>query len=147
MRRVRTIAAVLGVLIVAIFTASVALAQDQPDATFTFTGGSVSLGVGYVWGHGVLTYQGKEYPFSVHGLSAPALGGSHVSASGTVYGLKSLEDFNGTFMAATASATAGGGAGASAMRNQRGVVIHLLSTSVGFEFQLATSGMNVALRN
>jgi hypothetical protein len=139
------IGAVMAVLAMAILTASVALAQDQPDATFTFSAWSVSAGVGFVWGEGVLTYQGKEHCFSVDGVSVPVVGASRVFVSGKVYHLRNLEDFAGQFVAATAEATLGMGAGATAMRNQQGVVITLLSTTQGFELKLASSGVNVTL--
>lgn len=38
------------------------LAQEKPVGTINFSGGSVSVGVGYTWGSGVLTYKGKDYP-------------------------------------------------------------------------------------
>src|SRR5262249_56073594 len=81
------------------------LAQEkQPDATLRLTTGSVALGIGYTWGNGVLTYQGKEYPFSIDGLSVVDVGISQASASGSVYNLKKLEDFNATYPAAPARA-------------------------------------------
>jgi outer membrane immunogenic protein len=68
----------------------------------------------------VLTYQGKEYPFSVQGLSAGDIGASSAEAAGDVYGLKKLEDFNG-YTSTSAGAAVGGGGGAATMRNQNGV--------------------------
>ena len=146
MQGLRMSRAVMATLFVAILTAGVALAQEAPDATLTFSGGSVSVGVGYLWGEGVLTYQGKEYLFLVEGVSIPVVGCSLVSASGNVYHLKNLEDFNGQFMAATAEATVGMGAGATAMRNKRGVVVNFLSMTRGLEFKLATSGVRFTLQ-
>ena len=97
-----------------------AWAKEMPDATFTFSGRSVSAGVGYSWGSGTLTYQGKQYPFSVDELSVDAVGAANATVSGEMYHLKSLDDFNGTYAAGTASATIGEGAGAAAMQNQAG---------------------------
>jgi hypothetical protein len=136
------VAGLVGVILVA----GTALAQDKPDATIRFSGGSVSAGIGYSWGSGVLTYQGKDYPFSVEGLSVAVVGGSSVTASGNVYGLKKLEDFNGNYTAATAQATVGGGAGATAMQNQKGVVLKVVSTTQGLEFKLAASGVKITLK-
>ena len=136
---------VLGLVAVAL-GASPSGAQEKPDATITFSGGSVSAGIGYNWGSGMLSYQGKEYPFSIEGVSAPVVGGSSVSASGNVYHLKSLKDLNGNFIAANAEATVGMGAGATAMRNEQGVVITLLSTTLGLEFKLASSVVKISLK-
>ena len=146
MRRMLMSGVVVAVLVGVIVLAGTVLAQDKPVATLKFSGGSVSVGIGYSWGSGVLTYQGKDYPFSVEGLSVGVVGGSSVSAAGDVYGLKKLEDFNGNFTAATAEGTIGGGAGATAMKNQNGVLIKLVSTTQGVEFKLAASGVKFTLK-
>ena len=106
----------------------------------------MSVGIGYSWGSGTLTDKGKKYPFSVDGLSVGAVGGSSITASGSVYHLKKLEDFNGNYTAATAAATVGGGAGATAMQNDKGVVIQLTSTTQGIDFKLAGSGVKINLK-
>src|SRR5262249_50030746 len=42
---------------------SIARAQeDTPDGTVRLSAGSVAAGIGFSWGGGTLTYQGKEYP-------------------------------------------------------------------------------------
>ncbi len=146
MRRMLMSGAVVAALVGVCLVASPALAQEKPDATLTFSGGSVSAGIGYSWGSGTLTYQGKEYPFSVDGLSVGAVGATSVTASGEVYHLKKLEDFNGNYTAATASGTLGGGAGATAMQNQAGVVVKLVSTTQGLDFKLAASGVKISLK-
>ncbi len=146
MRRRLMSGAVVAVLVGATLVASAALAQEKPDATLKFSGGSVSAGIGYSWGSGTLTYQGKDYPFSVDGLSVGAVGAASVAASGDVYNLKKLEDFNGNYTAATASGTIGGGAGGTAMQNQAGVVIKLVSTTQGLDFKLAASGVKISLK-
>jgi len=48
-----------------------------------------------------------------------------------MFNLTKLEDFSGNYAAAGAEATVGGGAGATVMRNQNGVVIELMSTTQG----------------
>ena len=123
------------------------LAQErQPDATVRLTAGSVAAGIGYTWGDGVLTYKGQEYPFSINGLSVVDVGISSASASGSVYNLKKLEDFNGTYTGVTAGATVAGGAGAAAMENQNGVVMNLVGTSQGLKFKLSMDGVKMTLK-
>ncbi len=143
MRPMRMIA--VAVALLALF-AGAALAQEKPDATVTFSGGSVAAGIGYSWGSGTLTFQGKDYPFSVDGLAVGAVGASSFTAVGSVYKLNKLEDFNGNYTAAAAQATVGGGAGATAMKNQNGVVIQLVSTTQGVDFKLAASGVKINLK-
>ena len=137
---------VMALAIVAL-VAGTALAQDKPVATLVFSGGSVAAGIGYSWGSGTLTYQGKQYPFSVQGLSVGGtVGGASVTGSGNVYGLKSLDDFNGNYTAAAAGITIGGGAEGTAMQNQKSVVIKLVSTTTGITFNLSTAGVKFTLK-
>jgi hypothetical protein len=89
------------------------------------------------WGDGKLTFQGKDHIFNVNGLSVIDLGVSKVTANGEVFNLKKLSDFNGNYVAGTAGATVGGGAGAVIMKNQNGVVLKLTSTSQGVQLTLA----------
>src|SRR5499426_2332750 len=82
--------------------AGLALAQAQakkPDGTLTLTEGSVGVGIGFSWGKGTLAYQGKTYPVKVDGLSVGEVGVQRATATGDVYNLKKLPDFNGTFTA------------------------------------------------
>jgi hypothetical protein len=135
---------VIGSLIV---LAHLTLAQEKkPDATNHLSTGSVAVGIGYTWGNGVLTYQGKEHPFSLDGLSVVDVGISKAEANGTVYNLKRLEDFNGTYTGVTAGATVAGGGGATTVRNQNGVVIDLLGTSQGLKFKLSVDGVKMTLK-
>ena len=123
----------------------VARAQsDAPDASVDFSGGSVAVGIGYSWGQGVLHFKGMNYPLKVSGLSVANVGASSISASGNVYHLTKVEDFGGTYTAATAGMTIAGGAAATAMQNQNGVVMNVTSTTRGLQFTLAPSGISVA---
>jgi len=146
MRRILMSGALVAVLVGVILVAGTTLAQDKPDATLTLSAGHVSAGIGYSWGGGTLTYKGKKYNFSVDGLSVGAVGGASIKATGNVYDLKKLEDFNGNYTAATAGGTLGGGASATAMQNQAGVVIKLVSTTQGLDFKLAASGVKINLK-
>jgi hypothetical protein len=120
-------------------------AEKKPDATLKLTEGQVGLGIGWSWGKGVLTFKGKEYPFKVSGLSVGDVGITKAEATGQVYNLKKLEDFNGNFVSAAAEATVGLGAGATAMKNDKGVVIHLFPKTKGVNLKLAGEGVNFTL--
>ena len=103
----------------------------EPDATVKITGKSIAAGVGYSWGSGVLTYKGKEYPFTVTGISAGDIGVTSVELSGNVSNLESLDDFNGNYTSFNAGVTLAGGAGGATMRNQNGIVMNLLAMTRG----------------
>ena len=127
---------------------STATAQEPSNqsGTLTVTATSAALGVGWSWGKGTLTLlNGKQYHFKVSGLDVVAVGFKQATAVGNVYNLKQVRDFAGTYVAATASGTVGGGIGAASMRNDKGVVINLSGVGQGVDFRLAVSGMTVTL--
>ncbi len=138
--RVFTTIAALG------FVLSVAQAADTPDATLKLSGGSMAAGVGVSWGSGTLTYKGKTYPISVTGLSIGEVGATKLEASGEVYHLNMLDDFDGNYTAAGAAATLAGGAGAVAMRNQNGVTVSLVSTTRGLKVALGAGGVSMRIK-
>ena len=74
-----------------------------------------------------------------------AVGIKQATGVGNVYHLKKLEDFEGKYVKATAGMVVGGGAGATSMRNDKGVVINLTGVGQGVDFRLAVSGMDVKL--
>jgi hypothetical protein len=117
----------------------------QTDGTITFSGGAVSVGVGFQWGNGTLTYQGRQYPFKVNGLSVLDVGVSSVTGSGTVHNLHKVADFSGNYVAATAGATVAGGGSVAALRNQNSVVINGITTAQGVRFTLAPGGVDITL--
>lgn len=120
--------------------------SKAPDATIHLTGGNIAAGIGYNWGSGTLTYQGKNYPITVKGLSVGDVGASKVDATGEVYNLKFVDDIEGNFSAMTAGATVGVGGSATAMRNEHGVTIRLISERQGLQFQFAPTGMEIHLK-
>lgn len=139
--------ALMVVLSLFLSLSGMAVAQDkEPDAYLELSEGSVAVGIGYSWGGGTLIYQGKKYPVEVKGLSVIDVGVTKVEAFGKVYGLKQLEDFNGNYTSATAEGTLGGGAGATKMKNQKGVVIDLFTTTKGLNLKLAPSGISLKLK-
>ena len=125
-----------------------AIAQESsnPSGSLTVTATSAALGVGWSWGNGTLTLlNGKQYHFKVSGLDVVAVGFKQATAVGNVYNLKKIKDFEGTYVAATAAGTIGGGMGATSMRNDKGVVMDLTGVGQGIDFRLAVSGMTVTL--
>ena len=124
-----------------------ALAEEKtPDATLKLSGGSLAAGIGVSWGGGTLSYKGKEYPVDVKGLSVGDVGATKIEASGKVYNLKGLEDFDGNYTSVAAGLTAAGGAGVAAMKNQNGVTVELVSTTQGVKFSLGTAGVDMKIK-
>jgi len=145
-RRVVTFAAMLLVGIALLIGVGSGVAQDVPDATIEFSGGSVAAGIGFSWGSGELTFQGEKHALRVSGLSIVQVGISSYTATGAVYHLTNLSDINGIYTAVSAGAAVAGGASATAMRNSNGVVIQMVSTHKGINFSLSAKGVTISLR-
>ena len=122
-----------------------AVTGTQTVGTLNLTGGSVAAGVGFTWGHGQLNYGGQSHPFKISGLSLVDVGAANIAASGHVYNLKNLADFNGNYVAMSAGMTVAAGGSATYLRNEHGVVITLHSTDVGLRFNLSAVGIKVKL--
>jgi|GraSoiStandDraft_4_1057263.scaffolds.fasta_scaffold379855_1 hypothetical protein len=121
--------------------------EGKPSGTIRLSGGSFALGIGFSWGNGTLTFKGKDYPISVSGLSLGKLGLSGASASGEVYNLKDLKDFDGHYNAAGAGLTIGGGRHAVALTNHNKVRIVITSTTKGFDVTVGTGGATMKIKN
>jgi hypothetical protein len=115
--------------------------KATPSGKVSMESTSIAAGVGVSWGDGKLSFKGKDYPFSLEGLSLVDWGISKVNATGEVYNLTDVAKFGGTYVAAEAGLTLAGGMGGMVLRNQNGVIIHLRSVSQGAQLQLGTSGL------
>jgi len=136
----------IGLLGVAVSMA-IAAEEKTPDATLKLHTGSVAAGIGFSWGGGTLTYKGKDHEFSVKGLSVGDVGITKAEASGKVYGLKDIKDFNGNYTAVGAGATVAGGGSIISMRNQNGVTIDLVTTTQGLKVTLGGGGVDLQLKD
>jgi len=116
------------------------------DALIEFSGGSVAAGIGFSWGSGTLTQAGKQYPLKIEGLSLASVGITKASAYGKVYRLKQLSDINGTYAAIGTGATVGVGGSAIAMKNAKGVIIDIYTTTEGANLSLGTAGVKIELK-
>ena len=116
------------------------------DALIELSGGSVAAGIGFSWGSGTLTQAGKQYPLKIDGLTVGSVGITKASAWGKVYHLKKVGDIAGTYMAIGTGATVGGGGSAIAMKNAKGVVIDVYTTTEGASLSLGTSGLKIELK-
>ena len=123
-----------------------AQAQEVPDATLKLSGGSVAAGIGYTWGGGALTYEGKTYEVEMSGLSVVDVGVTNIEANGSVFHLKSLEDFDGNYTAANAGMTVAEGGSATIMENQNRVIVKIVSATQGLKFALAASGVSMKIK-
>ena len=144
MRKVAMALTMVAALIVA--GGAHAKGAKKPDATIQLSGGSVAAGVGLSWGKGTLSYKGKQHELSVNGLSVGDVGVSKIAASGKVYNLHKLEDFDGNYTAVGTGVTIAGGASGVVAQNQNGVKVELYSTTKGVKFTLGASGIEMKIK-
>jgi hypothetical protein len=108
-----------------------------------FTKGGLIAGAGI--GGGVLTYEGREYPFRVSGLSIGAtMGASIARLTGRVSYLDRLSDFEGVYSSAGIGGAVVGGGGRVQLRNDKGVIITLRGIRAGLEFAANLGGVRIA---
>ena len=124
-------------------------AAEEPDGTIKITTRMVAPGIGLSWGDGVLTYKGQEIPFTFQANGLFRNVDENITAaelSGQVFNLKNVADFAGIYQKAQEQ-DADSGAGSSAtMKNEKGVVVNLVSTVAGRKFNLSREGLKVELK-
>jgi hypothetical protein len=140
----------VGLLVLcALFTAG-ARAQSAPPPK---PSGSVNIhqvqvafiGSGAVGG-GTLHFRGRSYPFKLGGLGIGGIGVSTLDATGTVYNLRRLQDFEGVYGQAQVGWAVGEqGKGEMWLQNGNGVYLRLKARREGLALSLGADGMVVRL--
>ena len=123
-------------------------AAQTPDGTIKITRRSVSEGIGLTWGEGVLTYKGQDYPFNFHAggrLRDVDVKATAAEISGQVFNLKNVEDFSGNYKSAEGEKSGSGGTRVT-IKNQKGVVVNLVSKVEGRKFSVAREGMDIEFK-
>jgi hypothetical protein len=146
--RVPRIFLTLSVLAVFLLVLSPAISQQfypsKGTVSINITG--VAAGVGVSWGSGILSFEGRRYPFKISGVSVGDVGISKARAVGTVYNLGTVADFPGNYMAVGAGVTVAGGMAGQTMQNQQGVIIDLYSVTQGVQLTIGPQGFNIEMR-
>ncbi len=125
---------------------AVAETPKQPVAQVSIDETQFGFIVGGSVGGGVLTYDGKKYPFKMGGISLGAnIGVSKLSATGQVYDMKNIDQFAGTYVRLTGSVALGGGVGDMTLKNENGVIMSLKGTTQGLQLNAGASGVTVTL--
>lgn len=125
------------------------LATSASAATGTIRLQIVKAGfiLGAGGGSGTLVFQGRRYPLSIGGLSLGAtIGASKADLVGRAYNLRRASDIAGTYTSVGVSAAVAAGASAIRLQNVKGVLLVLQGRSVGLEFNVNVSGVDIRLR-
>jgi len=93
-----------------------------------------------------LYFHGRSYPFKLGGLGIGGIGISTIDATGTVYNLHRLADFNGVYgQARTGFAIGEQGKGRMWLQNSNGVYLELHARRRSLSLSLGADGMVVRL--
>jgi hypothetical protein len=110
-----------------------------------FTKGGFILGVG--GGEGVLVLHGKQYPFTVSGMSVGfTIGASSAKYVGRALHLRGPASIEGSYTVAGAGGAVVAGAGGVVLQNASGVVLELSGPKVGAEVSAAVGGVTIRLK-
>lgn len=127
---------------------SAARAQDEktgPSGYVTFQAKDMGLIISGQKGEGTLDYQGQKYPFKLKGMQVGSIGKVEMNASGKVYGLDKLEDFNGIYLQGKAALALKEGKAGIILINRHGVTMTLVSNDDGAELALGRGGVKIKL--
>jgi hypothetical protein len=109
-----------------------------------FTKAGLIAGAGA--GSGVLTFDGREHPFTVYGLSlGVTVGASTSRLVGRASYLHQLSDFAGTYSAVGVGGALVAGGGGVQLKNDKGVILTLHGVKAGLEFSSNVSGVRITL--
>lgn len=120
-------------------------AQASGHLRLKFVKAGLLVGAG--GGSGVLTYRGRNYPFSISGVSIGITAGATVGRlEGWASGVRELSDFAGAYSSVGGGGALVGGIGGVHLRNDKGVTIVLQGPKAGLEFAANLSGITIALK-
>ena len=130
--------------LVALASTSTASQADTGSVRVVFTKAGFIVGVG--GGHGVVTFRGRNYPFTVSGMSVGfTIGGSSTQLVGQALNMSAPGDIAGSYSAIGAGGALAAGAGGVQLQNARGVVLQLHGVKVGVELSAAVGGVTITM--
>lgn len=110
-----------------------------------FTKAGFIVGVG--GGRGVLTFRGRNYPFTVSGASLGfTIGASTTQLTGRALNIRGPGDIAGTYSAMGAGGALAAGAQGVQLQNANGVILQLSGPKVGVELSAALAGVTITMQ-
>lgn len=118
---------------------------ETGQVAVVFTKGGFIVGVG--GGQGVLRFRGKNYRFTVSGMSMGfTIGASTTKLVGRAINLRSPGDLAGSYAVGGAGGAFAAGAGAVQLQNGNGVILQLSGPKVGLEASAAVGGVTITMQ-
>lgn len=137
----------MGSLLVGIPMAHPAMAEQmKPSGTIYIRQVQIAwIGSGNLGG-GTLQYNGRSWPFTIGGLGIGGFGISQITATGEVYNLKDIGQFQGAYVQARAGFAIGTvSAGELWLQNPNGVVLHLKAERIGIALSLGADAIYIRM--
>ena len=83
MSKIKTVSSfVLFLFVTALAATAITGESAKPSGRVSISSRSIAAGIGVTWGDGKLTFKGKDYPFSIDGLTLVDFGISRATATG-----------------------------------------------------------------
>jgi hypothetical protein len=132
-------------LLASIIPATPSFAQAAGQVRLKIVKAGLLVGGGA--GNGVLTYRGRNYPFSITGISFGITAGASVGRlAGWASGIREVGDFAGTYSSVGGGGALVGGIAGVHLRNDKGVTMVLQGPKAGLEFAANLSAITVAMK-
>ncbi len=143
----RTLGLCVGVCMLLIAGTATAGESRVPSATVSIDQVRVAFLISGQMGGGTLHYKGKNYDFKIGGLGVGGIGVASIEATGQVYDLKKVSDFQGAYAQARAGIVIvdKGMEGGLWLENTSGVVMHLNPKRKGIALTLGADVILVEL--
>ncbi|MGK9231619.1 hypothetical protein KXS07_08310 [Inquilinus limosus] len=129
-------------------TNSVSVQNQTPSGTVTMHQVQAAfIGSGNT-GDGTLHFQGRTHRFKVSGLGVGGIGVSTIDATGEVYDLRRVSDFEGAYAQGRYGFAVGEESGGDLwLQNDKGVVMHLKARRTGLMLSLGGDAVVVTLED
>ena len=139
---------VWAVFIVPLLLSGNSFAHDVKTGSLVIDETQVMVLVGGDMGGGTLLLGDHSYSFKTGGLKIGGLGVHKIHLVGDVYNLLDVADFPGVYFAAEAGATLGdAGAGATWLKNSKGVKLKLKSSGAkGIALSVGVEGFKITMK-
>jgi hypothetical protein len=145
--RTTTITALIVGMFAAVAIGTFAFAAEKPSAKIQFEIYKAGVVVGVSGGSGTLTFEGKDYPLTIGGISLGAtIGASKADFVGDVYNLSAAADIEGVFSGGKAGIAVAGGEKVAELKNAKDVLLKVSGKQIGLELTLDLNGMQISLK-
>ena len=133
-------------LAVTFLMAAPVLGNAQTTGAVSFRINQYGFIMGTTGGVGVLVFNGKEYPLQVDGISALMIGGARSVLAGSASNLRAAADIEGSYTTVGVGAAWRGGGRAVRLRSDKGVILKLRGTDVGYEASAGVGRVTISLQ-